>query len=211
MLGDTVGRHRLDGLSGGAACLHRLVDLHDGRPVSDDRDLAGEFGDRDRVVVAAPTAPAPADRRGADRAVLGQQFGHRDRSGAAVVVVWSSHRLLPLGLTRAVSRAGHGLQHPPPGLHQGGSVSFAVQFPQNQAFAQRPRANVHGVDSPAPACLPPPPMRPPRSVAPLGAHSFQFRSVRRGHPRDERYELAQAAGRQCPSSRAARPPRAPRR
>ena len=39
-----------------------------------DGDLAGQFGDGDRVGVAAPTAASPADRRGPDGPVPGQQL-----------------------------------------------------------------------------------------------------------------------------------------
>src|SRR5882757_6941465 len=58
-----------------------------------DGDLAGQFGDGDRVTVAAPTAASAANRRGPDGPVLGQHLGDRDRSGAAVVVVWFCHRV----------------------------------------------------------------------------------------------------------------------
>ena len=93
-----VGRRR--GLSVRSGCGvglggRRLVDRRRGRfrlVRPDDWDLAGQFGDGDGVGVTPPTAAPAADRRRADRAVLGQQLGHRDRPGAAVVI-WSSHRL----------------------------------------------------------------------------------------------------------------------
>src|SRR5262249_53923673 len=66
--------------------------------VTDDRNVTGQLGNRDGVVVAASTAPPPGSRRGTNRPVPGQQFGHRDRPGLGAfrLGVWSGHDLSPL-------------------------------------------------------------------------------------------------------------------
>ena len=54
------------------------------RLITDDRDLAGQFGHADGLAVAAPAAAVAADRWGADGSVAGKQLSHRDGSGAVL-------------------------------------------------------------------------------------------------------------------------------
>ena len=179
----------------------------------DDRDLAGQLGDGDGVgVAAAPPAPA-ADRRGTDRAVLRQQLRDRDRSGAAVAVVWSCHRVLPL--TRCLIAPVRLVL----------SLSIRARTSPPRRF-RRLRCRVSAES----ALLATPRGRCPRvSIRqrshtrlrhqrarhdlwrPLGTHSFQFRTVSRGHPRDESYELPEAGSCQRPLHPRSRARRAPRR
>ena len=122
---------------------------------ADDRDLAGQLGDGDGIAVAAPAAPATADRRRADGSVLRQQLGDRDRPA------WVSRLSVIVCLVASADSAQ--LRR---GLHQGGSIGLTVESPQDDALAQRPRADVHRIPTTVLAYSPPPPGRPPRSVAP---------------------------------------------
>ena len=205
MLGDAVAGHgpvksSRTSSSSSVAGLGGLVDVGVGVP-GDDRDLAGQLGDRDGFGVAAPTPAPTADRRCSDRSVLRQQLGDRYRPCAAVAVFWSCHRVLPLGLAASSVRIAYGR------LHQCGSVGFAVEFPQDKAFSQRPRADVHGIDRQRSHAR----LRNQRAGhdlwRPLGTHSFQLCSVSRGHPRDESYELPKAVSCQCPLHPRSRPGR----
>ena len=93
--------------------------------VGDDRDLAGQFGDRHRVGVSAATAAAGRSR-GANRAVLGQQLGHRNGSGGVRFGPVISCRRIPIG--SLITSISHG------SLYEGGSVGFAIEFAKNEAL-----------------------------------------------------------------------------
>ena len=94
--------------------------------VGDDGDLAGQFGDGHRVGVAATTATAAAGAGAPMRAVLGQQLGNRDGSGVCLSSVRSFLAAIPIG--SLATSIPHGC------LHEGGSVSFAIEFAQDQPF-----------------------------------------------------------------------------
>ena len=167
--------------------------------LADDGDLAGQLGDCDGVGVAT-TPPAPtAYGRGADCAVLRQQLRDRDRSRAAVAVFWSCHRVLPLGLATSRPASAHGR------LHQGRSIRFAVEFPQNQPFSQCPGADVHAFDGESLHARLSYQSSRHDLWRPLGTHPFQLRTVSRGHPRDECYELPKAGSCECPLDPRSRP------
>src|SRR4029453_16350628 len=92
----------------------------------------------------------------------------------------------PLRLRPLVSASPHGR------FDQGRAVGFAVEFPQNQPFSQRPGTDIHTFDIESLHARLSYQCSGHDLWRPLGTHPFQLRTVSRGHPRDEIYELPEA-------------------